>query len=169
MSGASLSRELREGNGDFLKQRRQTVGLSLVASAAMGVITLYQMGIIPHLPEPPLPYLDADKVDAAPEAYDRAGTATPDAALGLVDYAATVVLASVAGPDRARTLPWLPLLLAVKVGVDALNAGYLTYEQVAKHRALCSYCLLASAVTFATVPLVLPEARAAWKHLWRNT
>ncbi len=169
MSGASLSRELRGGEGAFLRQRRQTVGLSLIASAAMGVITLYQMGLISHLPEPPLPYLDADKVDAAPEAYNRAGTATPDAALGLVNYAATVVLASMAGPGRARALPWLPLVLAAKVGVDAINAGYLTYEQIAKHKALCSYCLLASAATFATIPLVLPEARAAWQHLRRNT
>ena len=168
MSGAGLSRELRTGEGAFLGRRRQTVGLSLVASAAMGAITLYQMGLIRHLPEPPLPYLDADKVDAAPEAYNRAGTATPDAALGLANYGVTVVLAAMAGPDRARALPWLPLLLAVKVGVDALNAGYLTYEQVAKHKALCSYCLLASAATFATVPAVLPEARAAWNHLRRN-
>ncbi len=38
------------------------------------------MGIIEHLPEPPLPYFDADKVDAAAEAYAK--LSTPDAVIG---------------------------------------------------------------------------------------
>lgn len=44
-------------------------------------IALYQMGIIRHLPELPLPRLNADVVDAASEAH--AILATPDALLGL--------------------------------------------------------------------------------------
>jgi hypothetical protein len=67
----ALSRELRLGSGRFLTQRRGIVGLSLLAAGSMGLITLYQMGIIRHLPEPPLPMLNADKVDASAEAYSR--------------------------------------------------------------------------------------------------
>ena len=43
----------------------------LAAAGSMGLIALYQMGIIRHLPEPPFPMLDADKVDASSEAYER--------------------------------------------------------------------------------------------------
>ncbi len=81
MRPRELSRQLRRGSGGDLRRRRGIVGLSLLASASMGLITLYQMGIIRHLPEPPLPGLDADEVDASGEAYAR--LQTPDAALGL--------------------------------------------------------------------------------------
>ena len=141
--------------------------LSLAALGSMGVITLYQMGLIHHLPEPPLPGLDADRVDASGEAYARLDM--PDAPLGLGSYAVTLGLAALGGPDRAETRPWVPLALAGKVALDALQAGKLTWDQWSRHRAFCSWCLLAAGATFAMVPLVLPEARAALGHLRRKT
>jgi uncharacterized membrane protein len=149
-----------------LEQRRRVVGLSLVSVGAMGLIALYQMGIIKHLPEPPLPYLDADKVDASSEAYSY--FATPDGTLGLASYATTLVLAAMGGQDRATKQPWIPLALMAKVVVDAAGAGKLTVDQWTKHGAFCSWCLLAAGATFATVPLAVPEARAALRHLRRN-
>ena len=103
MTPEQLSRELRLGSGRFLQQRRKVLGLSLVAAGAMIPISLYQMGVIKHLPEPPLPRLDADAVDASPEAY--AILATPDAVLGLGSYAVTAWLAAIGSEDRARAQP----------------------------------------------------------------
>lgn len=165
MRADELSRELREGTGGFLERRRRVAALSLVAAGSMGVITLYQMGIIPHLPEPPIPGLDADKVDASAEAYEKLDT--PDAALGLLSYATTLVLAGMGGRDRARRDPWVPLALAVKAGVDATQAAKLTWDQWDKHRAFCSWCLVAAGATFATLPEVIPEAKAALRQLMR--
>jgi len=159
----ALSDELRNGTGDDLARRRRVVGLSLVAAGSMGLISLYQMGIIKHLPEPPLPRLDADKVDASAEAYSR--FATPDGFLGLGSYAMTMSIAAMGGQDRVRTMPWVPIALAAKVVFDAYQAGRLTVDQATKERAFCSWCLLSAACTFATVPLVIPEARAAIRHL----
>lgn len=162
-SPKALSRALRTGTSDALKKRRGVLALSLTAAGSMGLISLYQMGVIEHLPEPPLPFLDADKVDASEEAY--AYFSAPDGVLGLASYAATAVLAAIGGPDRARTMPWLPLLAAVKTGADAAQAARLTRDQWTEHRAFCSWCLLAAAATFATVPLVIPEARDALRRL----
>ncbi len=50
------------------------------------------------------------------------------------------------------------------MALDALGAGKLTVDQWTKHRAFCLWCLLAAGATFASVPLVLPEARAALRH-----
>jgi len=158
-----VSRQLRSGESEALTQRRRIVALSLAASASMGLITLYQMGIIDHLPEPPLGRLDADGVDASGEAY--ALFKTPDAALGLASYAVTLALAAAGGADRAETQPLLPLALAAKVAFDALWAAVLTAEQGSKHRKFCSWCLLAAATTFAMVPAVVPETRRAWTAL----
>src|SRR5690348_4677762 len=79
LKAQTLSQELRLGLGGFLPQRRAIVGLSMVSALSMSLITLYQMGIIKHLPEPPLRGLDADKVDASAEAYSR--ISTPDGVL----------------------------------------------------------------------------------------
>lgn len=163
MRPEELSRQLRRGSGAFLARRRKIVGLALTAAGSMGLISLYQMGIIEHLPEPPLPRFDADKVDAAAEAYAK--LSTPDAVIGLGSYAATLGLAAMGGQDRATERPWIPLALAAKVAFDAVQAGNLSVDQWTEHRAFCFWCLLAAGSTFATVPLAVPEVRAALRQL----
>lgn len=162
MNATRLSNELRHGEGHYLKQRRAMVGLSLIAIGAMGVISLYQTGIIKHLPEPPLPKLDADKVDASDEAYSRFDT--PDAVLGLGNYAATLGLAAMGGKDRAKTQRWIPLALAAKASFDAFQGIRLTLNQKFKQKAYCIWCLVAAAASVALLPLALPEARAALRE-----
>lgn len=159
-----LSEQLRMGSGKTLGRRRAVIGQSLMASAAMGTITLYQTGIIPHLPDPPLPFVNSEKVDASEEAYRILHA--PDGALGLGSYAATLTLAAMGDENRAQTHPWIPLALAVKVGFDAIYAAKLTVDQWTKHRAFCVYCLIAAGATFATTPLVIPEALTALGHLF---
>lgn len=163
ISPRALSRELRLGNSRFLRQRRTTVVLSLTAMGSLGAVSLYQMGILRHLPEPPLSHFGADTVDAADEAY--ATLSMPDGVLGLVSYAVTAALAAMGGEDRARSRPVLPLALAAKVGFDAVVSSKLAFDQWTTHRAWCFWCLIASGATFATVPRVIPEARAAIKTL----
>ncbi len=123
MRPEELSEQLRKGTGKHLEKRRNIVKLSLLAlgSMGMGLVSLYQTGIIQHLPEPPLPFFDADKVDASEEAY--AVLQTPDAVLALISYAATARFASMGGGDRATKQPWIPLMLAAKLAFDALQAG----------------------------------------------
>ena len=166
LAARALSRELRTSGRPFLSDRRWTVGLSLAAMGSLAAVSLYQMGIIRHLPEPPLPRMDADTVDAAPEAY--AMLAMPDGVLGLVSYAGTAALAAAGAANRATTHPALPLALAGKVGFDAIVSGKLTVDQWTKHQAWCFWCLTASAATFATVPRVIPEAREAVRTLRRS-
>ena len=160
MDAKELSRELRCDSSEDLRRRRRIIGLSMLASASMAVITLYQTGIIKHLPEPPLPFLDADRVDASDEAYEKFNT--PDAALGLASFAVTIVLAAMGGKKRA---PWIGAALAGKIAFDALNALKLTIDQPVRHRAFCFWCLIAATATFASVPLVAPEARQALRGL----
>ena len=61
-----VSNELRTESSATLHQRRLIVALSLVAGGSMGLITLYQMGMIDHLPEPSLGRLDADRARTQP-------------------------------------------------------------------------------------------------------
>lgn len=154
-----LSRDLRTTDSDTMRARRAVVALSLGSSACMGLIALYQLGVIRHLPEPPVPGLDADTVDASGEAYQSLSTG--DAFIGFVSYGVTMLLAAIGGPDRHRVHPVVPLALAGKAVADATQAAKLSVDQWVKHRAFCSWCLLAAASTFAVLPMVWPEARAA--------
>ena len=166
MTPRELSRQLRCERGTALQRRRGAAGLTLLAMAALGGISLYQLGIIDDLPEPPLPYLDTAAISGSPEAY--ALLATPDGVLGLGSYAATLALIAMGGPRRADEHPWLPLALAGKALIDSLNAGRLTWNEWSRHRAFCLWCAAAAGATWATLPLVLPEARTAWRNLRRS-
>jgi uncharacterized membrane protein len=163
MNAKQLSAQLRNGSGDFLEERRGVIALSLTAIGCMGLIALYQTGLIRRLPDLALPMMDANKVDASEEAYEM--LSMPDAVIGLGSYAATMGLAAMGGKDRAQSQPWIPLALAAKASADALQAAKLTYDQWAKHKAFCIWCLIAAAATFATVPLVVGEAVAAIREI----
>jgi len=160
---AQLSEQIRSASDDFTARRRRVVCLSLTSAACMGVIALYQIGATRHIPEPPLPGLDADAVDASGEAYAR--LLVGDAFLGFVSYGLTMLLAGVGGPRRHLSHPWIPLALAVKGGADALQAAKLTVDQWTKHRAFCSWCLAAATATFVAFPAMLPEAAAALRRV----
>jgi len=160
-----VSDDLRRGAGDFLEQRRFIAGLGSLTAAALGVVRLYQFGLLRQVPELPLPFLNAAAVDASGEAYQAFNT--PDATLGLASASATLVLAGMGARDRARTSPWIPLALAAKTAAAAAGRGYLLAEQITKHRAVCSWCTLAALAQIGTLPLALPEARAAW-GAWRG-
>ncbi|HVH87799.1 MAG TPA: vitamin K epoxide reductase family protein [Terriglobales bacterium] len=158
-----LSRELRNDKSGNMRRRRAVVGLSSIGATSLGLIGLYQTGIIKHLPEPPLPHLDAEKVDASPEAYEW--LSTPDAVLGVASYGATMTLAAMGGDDRAVKQPFIPIALAAKTALDVFNAARLTRDQWTKHRAFCIWCLIAAGATFASVPFVVPEAVEAVRNL----
>ncbi|MHB8525802.1 MAG: vitamin K epoxide reductase family protein [Candidatus Acidiferrales bacterium] len=159
----ALGSGLRHGSRKSLRRRRGVFGLFLAASASMSVIALYQMGILRRVPEPSLPGLNSDNVTGSAQAYSL--LATPDAVLAMGSYAMTMTLAAMGSPDRASEQPLLPIALAVKVGFDAVMAAIYTLDEWRKHHSLCSWCLLSSAATFASVPLVIPEARRAIRRL----
>ena len=158
-----VSDDLRLGRSPHLSRRRRAAGLLLGASASLGVVTLYQLGIVRHLPDPPLPWFDSDRVDASGEAFHEGST--PDAALAVANYGLTMAMIAMGTADRAREQPWIPLLAAAKVAADAVGALGLTVEQISKHRALCAWCLAAAAATLTAVPAVVPEAREALAQL----
>lgn len=163
MNPATLGRQLRQGSSPFLTARRRIAALSLASIGSLGLISLYQIGLLPHVPEPPLPGFDADKVNGSAEAYAKLDT--PDAILGIGSYAATMALAMMGGPDRARRRPWIPLALAAKIGLDAGLSIQLFITQATKQKAFCFWCILIALATLSTAPLALPEARAALRQI----
>jgi len=69
------------------------------------------------------------------------------------------------GRQSERTTVASHIALAAKAGFDAVVAAKFTLDEWQKHRRLCFWCLLASAPTFASLPLVIFEARSAIRRL----
>ncbi len=113
--------------------------------------------MVRHLPELPLPGFDANRVDASAQAYQLLGS--PDATLGVVSYSVTAALAALGGE---RPPIALSAVLAGKAAVDLGWAAKLTLDQATKHRAACSWCLLATSLTVATFVSAAGELRANW-------
>jgi hypothetical protein len=154
-----VGRELRHGSTPFLKRRRGIIGLAFFSCAVLGVVALYQVGILKKLPQPPLRGFDTGRVNGSGEAY--AILATPDAFLGLASYAVTACLAAMGSENRSRLYPWVPVGLAVKLLGDSAMAMKLSLDEATKFRAFSIWSVLVAAATWTALPLALPEALAA--------
>ena len=159
MTPTELSRELREGQGPDMNRRRWIFGLSMAGVAIAQIVSLYQVGIVKHLPDPPLDVFDSDKVDASDYAYKRLGT--PDGVFMLLNYGMTAWLAAAGGKDRAEKTPLVPLLMGLKALSDVATNLELAREEWNDNKKLCAYCQAASVASLATLALAVPEALRA--------
>lgn len=166
MNPSQLSRELRLAQTPDLHRRRWIIGLSLLGTVMAQAVTLYQTGVIRRLPDPPLPGIDSNKVDASDYAYKRLNT--PDALMMLVSYSATAWLAAAGGKDRATETPLLPIAMGLKVLGDTAFALELGREEWKENKALCAYCQVATLASLASLPLAFPEVRRAVSTLVKN-
>lgn len=155
----AVSDTMRLAADPLSRARRRVAAYNLGAIAALLPVAAYQTGLIGHLPEPPIPLLDADRVDASGEAYFTLQTA--DVALGIASYAGTVALAAMGGDQRYRRRPWLAAAFSAKVLADALGGLLLTAEQATKHRRFCGYCLIATTLSVLAVGPAINETRRA--------
>ena len=165
MKPSQLSRELREGQAPELNNRRWIVGLSLVGILMAQIVSLYQVGIVKHLPDPPLDVFDSDKVDASDYAYKRLLTA--DGFLMLMSYSTTAWLAATGGEKRSEERPYLSLLMGAKILLDLVSAAELAREEWNDNKKLCPYCQTATLASVASLWLAWPEMKSAWKS-WRR-
>ena len=163
MDPRQLSRELRQGQTADLTRRRWIIGLSLLGTAMGQVVSLYQTGIIQHLPDPPLSFFNSDKVDASDYAYRR--FRTPDALMMVSNYGVTAWLAGAGGKDRARETPMLPIAMGLKTVIDSLTALELAREEWNENKAFCAYCQVATLCSLLSVALSMPEMGSAIQTL----
>lgn len=163
MDPKQLSQELRQGKNPHMTRRRWIIGLSMLGGSMGQLVSLYQTGVIDHLPDPPVPIFDADRVDASNYAYSRFNS--PDGPIMVVNYALTAWLASAGGVDRARRNPLLPIAMGIKLLFDSMTAAELAREEWSENKAFCEYCQVATLCSFASLVLAVPEVTAAVRTL----
>lgn len=164
MNPEQLSQELRQGKNPHMSRRRAIIGLSMLGGSMGQIVTLYQTGIVGHLPDPPVPIFDADRVDASNYAYSRFNS--PDGPIMVLNYALTGWLAAAGGLDRARRNPLLPIAMGVKLLIDGVVSAELAREEWSENKAFCEYCQVATVCSFASIILAIPEVTTAFRTLF---
>lgn len=164
MNPKQLSQELRQGKNPIMSRRRAIIGLSMLGGSMGQLVTLYQTGIVSHLPDPPGQQLfDADRVDASNYAYSRFNS--PDGPIMVANYAITAWLAAAGGLDRARRNPFLPIAMGIKLLLDGVVSAELAREEWSENKAFCEYCQVATVCSFASLVLAVPEIVTAVRTL----
>lgn len=163
MEPRQLSLELRKGENPDLSRRRFIAGLSMLGATMAEAVSLYQLGIIEELPDPPIPGIDSSKVDSADFAYSFLDT--PDGFLMLINYSITAALAAAGGANRATQAPFLPIALAGKTLIDSITALALAGIEWKDNKAFCAYCQVATVCSITSFILSIPEATRAFQTL----
>lgn len=141
-----------------LDARQLTLALSAVGIASMTAVSLLQTGVVKHLPDPPLPCFESDRVNLSEDAFPFG---IPDGLIGLASFVANLPLAALGPPDRARTMPWLPIVGTVKAAIDGAVSAYYFYKMPTSEKAWCPYCIVSAFMNWAILALALSEARTA--------
>ncbi|HXG85985.1 MAG TPA: vitamin K epoxide reductase family protein [Pyrinomonadaceae bacterium] len=157
-----LRRQLQEKQTKTLRRRRAIIGLSLLGMGAMTAVSLFQTGVIGHLPDPPIDSFDSDKVNSSDTAY---ALGVPDGTLSLASLAANIPIAAFGGENRAQEQPIVPVLAAGKALVEAVVAGWYFYQMPVVEKKWCGYCITGALCNMGIAALSLPEAVEALEAL----
>jgi uncharacterized membrane protein len=153
MNAIAIRNELRNGSSVDLDKRRKVILLSALGLIDFSIISLYQTGVIKHLPDLPYDFFDSDKVNAAEDAY-RFGA--PDAPVSAMTYAISMVLASAGGSENVNRKPVFDLALGATLAGNAIGAVYYLYNMIFKQKKICLYCTTGAAINIASAIIVTP-------------
>lgn len=158
-----LRYELQQSDDPEIILRRAIIATSIAGIATMAAVTLFQSGIVKHLPDPPQQDFDSEKVNSSEEAFSYG---TPDGALGIANHAANILLATSGSARRAQEAPWLPVAATLAAAPAALTSmQYLFYAMPVKEKAWCGYCVADALTHIATLGFTLYESTRAASHV----
>lgn len=143
----SIVKKIQERNDLQAKNLRHIAALSVLGIIDFIPITLYQLGVIKHLPEPPGKIFDSDKVNASKEAQ-IAGL--PDGGVSMLMYAANVVLTGAALRRTGNQKLFNYGLAGIALG-QAGGGLYYLYNMVKVQKKICIYCVAGALINFAAL------------------
>jgi uncharacterized membrane protein len=130
--------------------------LALLGLYVSSYLTLFQIEVFPAVWDP---FFSSEKV--------LTFLGVPDAALGVLAYATEIVLLSIGGRERWRTMTWTVLALGFVILSGAVVSVLLILMQAFLVDAWCTLCLASAAISFAIFALGYDEPLAGVRYLGR--
>ncbi|HEU5145984.1 MAG TPA: vitamin K epoxide reductase family protein [Chryseosolibacter sp.] len=162
MDAIAIRNELRQGNSPALDARRKVILLSALGLVDFSIISLYQTGVIKHLPDPRHPIFDSDKINASEDAYQFGA---PDGPISAAAYAIAMIFASAGGSERTGRKPALDVALGATVAGNAIGAIYYLGNMIFKQKKICLYCVTGAAINIASAIIIAPAVLRSIKKL----
>jgi uncharacterized membrane protein len=140
-------------------KRLRIAALAFTGLCVSAYLTLYQLGAISSVWDP---FFAHGSVAVLNWTHPF-----PDAALGVLAYAAELTLTFIGGPDRWRTLPWTVLAFGGVILSGAIASVALVIIQLVAVGDWCTLCLTSAALSLIILPLGVGEPLAGLQHLAR--
>jgi uncharacterized membrane protein len=156
----TLRQDLQDDRSADMKRRRWIIVLAVFGMLNMGYVSLFQMGVIKHLFDPPIPLVNSDRVNSSDRAYQYG---VPDGTVDLVMLALMVMLSAVGGTNRQETL-WLVPIGVLVFALAQAGGAIFYFSEMVKMKVACIYCIMTALVHVSILPLTFPEA---WRTLSR--
>ena len=164
LSPTAISKSLRTDNTEALRRKRKIVGLSALGLLDFSLISLYQSGVIKHLPDLPGNLFDSDYVNGSDEAYQLGA---PDAPVSAMVYALNMVLATAGGTSKTGRHPAFDLLLGASLVANAGGAANYLINMITKQKKVCLYCVAGAAINFTALAVAWPDLKDSLRILNR--
>ncbi len=142
-----------------LRRRRAIAILAVVGLADAAVVSLYQLGILRRLPDPPA--FASDEVAGSRDAY---AFGVPDGALAAAQLSGVLVFSAAGGAPRGGRAPILDLLLGA-VSLAGAAIGSSKSARAVREGRLCAWCLPLLAIQLGILALAAPGALSALNRL----
>lgn len=139
--------EIRDDSSTATECRRDIATLAALGLLDFSLISLFQMGRIKVLPDPPGELFDTHKVNTSKEAVLLG---MPDGVISLGGYAATMFLAMAATRFKKQSRVLDVALGGVLLGQAAGGAYYLA-SMAKVQKKVCVYCLAGAVINFAAL------------------
>ncbi len=141
-----------------------TVGLAILGLADSLYMLAYTGGLVKSLVCP----FFGEGCNTVGRSIHARHLGVPNSAVGAAGYASMAALALWAGDRTPERRPWPPLALAA-ASLSAFAASvFLTWEQWARVKAWCFWCLSSAAINSLILPLALRDGRRALRSLQRK-
>lgn len=146
----SVVKEIREQLSKITKSRRNIALLSTAGLLDFVPVSLYQLGVIRHLPDLPSKLFDSDYVNASEDAR-IAGL--PDGPVSLLMYAVNLALIT-GSVNKGKKRLLVDYLVAANAIGQAAGGVYYLYNMSTRQKKVCLYCVAGAVINFATlIPL----------------
>ncbi len=134
-----------------LEKLNNVIWLSILGLADFIVITLYQTGVIKHLPDLPWEVFNSDKVNGSEDAIIFG---IPDGFFGGATYVFIILMCLIEKSDTNSAIPKALLMFAI-VG-NVCGALFYLYTMIFVQHLACIYCIFGAIINFISLAVIFP-------------